>query len=266
LVDIDLPDVRRWHDRLAGEASTITAAKAYRLLRAIMSRALDDGGIAVNPCRVTGAAAERSPERPVATIAEVEALADAVEPQYRAMVLLAAWCSLRFGELAALTPTDIDLLHGVVRIQRAVSEAAGEPTVGPPKTEVGRRTVAIPPHLHEQLRVATSGLEPRALVFPGKDGGYLTRSWWRRIWHKALTATGLDYHLHDLRHAGNTWTAAQGASVAELMRRMGHASPAVALRYQHATEDRDQILARALSNMVTPAEVVELPETRTPAT
>ena len=54
--------------------------------------------------------------------------------------------------------------------------------------------------------------------------------------------------------------------MAELMRRMGHASPAVALRYQHATEDRDQILARALSNMVTPAELVELPETRRPAT
>jgi integrase len=103
-------------------------------------------------------------------------------------------------------------------------------------------------------------------VFPGKDGGYLTRSWWRRVWHKALTDTKLDYHLHDLRHAGNTWTAAQGASVAELMRRMGHASPAVALCYQHATEDRDQTLARALSNMVTPAEVVERPETRSPAT
>jgi hypothetical protein len=43
------------------------------------------------------------------------------------------------------------------------------------------------------------------------------------------------------------------------MRRMGHASPAVALRYQHATEDRDQTLARALSKMTEPAEVVELP-------
>jgi integrase len=266
LVDIDLPAVRRWHDRLAGEASAITAAKSYRLLRAIMATALDDGRIAVNPCRVTGAATEKSPERPVATMAEVEALTDAIEPRYRAMVLLAAWCSLRFGELAALTPAHIDLLHGAVRVEQAVSEAAGEPTIGPPKTEAGRRTVAIPPHLHDELEAATAGLEPDALVFPGKDGGYLTRSWWRRVWHKALTATKLDYHLHDLRHAGNTWTAAQGASVAELMRRMGHASPAVALRYQHATEDRDQTLARALSNMVTPAEVVELPETRSPAT
>jgi integrase len=258
LVDIDLSAVRRWHDRLAGETSAITAAKAYRLLRAVMSTAVTDGRIARNPCQVPGAAVERSPERPVATVAEVVALADAVEQRYRVMVLLAAWCSLRFGELAALTPARIDLLHGVVRVEHAVTEASGEPVLGPPKTEAGRRSVAIPPHLVEDLRAAIAGLQPDDLVFPRQDGGYLTRSNWRKHWHKALTATGLEYHLHDLRHAGNTWTAAQGASVAELMRRMGHSSPAIALRYQHATEDRDQALAQALSAMAKPVEVVEL--------
>jgi integrase len=259
LVDIDLAAVRRWHDRLAEKASPITAAKAYRLLRAIVATAVADGRIARNPCQVTGAAVERSPERPVATVAEVDALAHAIEPRYRAMVLLAAWCSLRFGELAALTPAKVDLLHGVIRVEHSVTEAAGKPAIGPPKTDAGRRTVSIPPHILDELRSAVAGLEPDALVFPGQDGGYLTRSWWRRRWNKALTAAKLDYHLHDLRHAGNTWMAAQGASVAELMRRMGHASPAVALRYQHATEDRDQALARAMSEMVTPAEVVPLP-------
>ena len=43
-----------------------------------------------------------------------------------------------------------------------------------------------------------------------------------------------DLHLHDLRHSGNTWAAATGASTAELMGRLGHASPVAALRYQHA--------------------------------
>jgi integrase len=55
--------------------------------------------------------------------------------------------------------------------------------------------------------------------------------------------------LHDLRHSGLTWAAATGASVAELMRRGGHASPAAALRYQHATEDRDRALADALAEL-----------------
>lgn len=68
-------------------------------------------------------------------------------------------------------------------------------------------------------------------------------------------------HLHDLRNAGNIWAAATGASTKELMARMGHANAAAALRYQHATADRDQAIARALSDLVTPAEVV--PSART---
>ena len=56
-----------------------------------------------------------------------------------------------------------------------------------------------------------------------------------------------DLDLHDLRHSGNTWAAATGASTAELMGRLGHASPVAALRYQHATADRDRAIADALS-------------------
>jgi integrase len=69
-------------------------------------------------------------------------------------------------------------------------------------------------------------------------------------WDKARLRIGRpDLRLHDLRHSGLTWAAATGASVAELMRRGGHASPAAALRYQHATEDRDRALADALAEL-----------------
>ena len=67
-----------------------------------------------------------------------------------------------------------------------------------------------------------------------------------------------DLRLHDLRHSGLTWSAATGASVAELMRRAGHKSPAAALRYQHATEDRDRALADALAELSGAAEVVPI--------
>jgi hypothetical protein len=75
----------------------------------------------------------------------------------------------------------------------------------------------------------------------------------------AKRSTGLGHlHLHDLRHAGNTWAAATGASTKELMARMGHANSAAALRYQHATADRDQAIAQALSELAQPAEVVPI--------
>jgi hypothetical protein len=58
----------------------------------------------------------------------------------------------------------------------------------------------------------------------------------RRVWQPACAAVGLrSFHFHDLRHSGNTLAASTGASLKELMHRMGHSSPRAALIYQHAT-------------------------------
>ena len=69
-----------------------------------------------------------------------------------------------------------------------------------------------------------------------------------------------ELHFHDLRPVANTLTAASGASTKELMHRMGHASPEAALRYQHATRDRDEAIANVLGELMhrPPAAVVEL--------
>jgi len=107
---LNLANVRRWRTKLLDNGvSPVTAAKVYRLLRAIMNTAVDDGLIRRNPCRVKGAGNEDSPERPVLTVPQVYAIADAIGPRYRALLLLATFASLRWAELAALTPQDIDL-------------------------------------------------------------------------------------------------------------------------------------------------------------
>src|SRR5215471_17797151 len=97
--------VRRWRKKLLDNGvSPVTTAKAYRLLRAILNTAVDDGLIRRNPCRIKGAGNEDSPERLVLTVHQVYALADAIESRYPALVLLATFASLRWAELAALTP------------------------------------------------------------------------------------------------------------------------------------------------------------------
>jgi hypothetical protein len=97
------PDVRRWRaDMLSAGVTPVTAAKAYRLLKSILATAVDDGLIRRNPCRIKGASVEKSPERPLMTVSQVYALADAVHPRYRALILLACFCGLRWGELAGL--------------------------------------------------------------------------------------------------------------------------------------------------------------------
>jgi integrase len=89
--------------------SPVTAAKAYRLLKAILATAVEDGLIRRNPCRAKGAGTEHSPERPLLTIARVYELAEACGLRYRAMILLACFCDLRWRELVALSRQDIDL-------------------------------------------------------------------------------------------------------------------------------------------------------------
>jgi integrase len=176
------------------------------------------------------------------------------------MVLFAYWCGLRLGELRALRRSDLDLLHRWVQVREQVADVGGWLLTGPPKTDAGRRRVAIPPHIHDELAYHLQSFvdpEADAYVFTGHHGAApLPSATWRRAWDEARRSTGLPHlHLHDLRHAGNTLAAATGASTKELMARMGHASPRAALIYQHATSDRDQAIAAALSDLAANAPV-----------
>jgi integrase len=261
LADIKATDVAAWQRRLVAELPG-TAPKAYRLMAQLMGAAVKDERILRSPCSVKGASSEQRKEQAIPTVAEVDALAAAVPERYKVMVLLASWCSLRFGELAALRRCRIDVMHAQIEVAETVTElVTGERFAGPPKTAAGRRTVTIPPHLDPLVEnhLRSVGPAPDALVFPSPEGGYLQRHNFRnRVWAPALKATGLSYRFHDLRHSGLTWVAATGATVAELMHRGGHASPAAAMRYQHATKERDRALAQALSELVKPAQVVQL--------
>jgi integrase len=248
--------VRIWFAELSGSngPGQATAARTYRLLRTIMNTAVTDELLIKNPCQVKGAGVERSPERPIATVPEVQALADAIGPRFRAAVLLASFCSLRRGEVLALRRGDVDLLHCTVAVRRAVVNLnTGELFIGEPKTAASRRTIAVPgviiPALEEHLSEYVLA-SPDSPLFTGEKGGPLRPHVLQAAWDDARRKTGLQgLHFHDLRHSGNTWAAATGASTAELMARMGHASAAAALRYQHATADRDRAIASALSSM-----------------
>jgi integrase len=245
---LKLPAVRRWHKKLLDNGvSPVTTAKAYRLLRAIMNTALDDGLIRRNPCRIKGAGGEDSPERPVLTVHQVYALADAIGPRYRALILLATFASLRWAELAALAPQDIDLDACTVRVTRQINyPPGGGHSFGPPKSRAGRRVVSFPDLIVPDLRTHLDGLgQTAALVFTSPDGQPQRHSnFYRRAWMPALTATGLvGIHFHDLRHTGNQFTADAGANPRELMARMGHDSARAALIYLHSSAERQRALA-----------------------
>ena len=248
--------IRRWHaGLLESGVGRSTAAKCYRLLRAILNTAVEDRHLVVNPCAIKGAGVEPAEERAIPTIGQVYALADAVSPRYRALVLLAAFGGLRRGELFGLTRQDVDLLHRVVDVRAQRQESRrGEQLVGPPKTAAGRRTLALPAELVPELEqhMATwAGPAAESLVFVGEKGAPIRAGVWQREWDRARRSVGLPgLHLHDLRHVAGTLAAATGAGTKEIMRRLGHATQDAALRYQHATDERDQVLAAGIDRLI----------------
>ena len=258
IADIQPSQVRRWRKQLLDTGvSEVTTAKAYRLLKAVLNTALDDGVIRRNPCRIKGAGQEDSPERPTLTIAQVYALADATEQRYRALVLLAMFSSLRWGELGGLRRCDIDLAAHTVRVTRQLNEVSGGGfEFGPPKSRAGKRSVPIPEVIISIIRwhlacFAEPGDE--GLVFTSPAGKPLRHSnFRRRVWLPALRAAELPaIHFHDLRHTGNTLAANAGASLRELMERMGHDSERAAMIYLHSSDERQHQIADTLSKLAT---------------
>jgi integrase len=248
VAELKIGAVRRWRKKLLDNGvGPATTAKAYRLLRAIMNTAADDGLIRRNPCRIKGAGTEESPERSVLTFHQVYALADAIGPRYRALILLATFASLRWAELAALTPQDIDMAACTVRVTRQIDyPPGGGHTFGPPKSRAGRRVVSFPDLIVPDLcdHLDTLG-QAAALLFASPNGQPLRHSnFYRRVWKPARASTGLvGTHFHDLRHTGNQFTADAGANPRELMARMGHDSARAALIYLHSSTERQRDLA-----------------------
>ncbi|MEV6179764.1 tyrosine-type recombinase/integrase [Streptomyces sp. NPDC052015] len=257
IADVSTARVRGWRGKLlAAKVGEPTVVKAYQLLRALMNTAVDDELIRRNPCRIKGADRYDVPERPVLTVAEVFAVADSIAPRYRLLVLLAAFTTLRFGELAALRRRDIDLEGLTVSVRRSQAELQdGRLFDKAPKSAAGIRAISFPAELLDDV---TRHLEQFAApgrdgnVFVGPRGGQLRRSNFRDDWITARDAAGVsaELHFHDLRHTGNTLASTAGASTRELMTRMGHSSSRAALIYQHMTSDRDRAIADRLGAMI----------------
>jgi integrase len=187
-------DVREWWAALATD-KPVTAAGAYRLLATLCNTAVVDQLIARSPCRVKGVGVERSPERPAASVAEVTAALEVVPERLRPAFMLAAWCQLRRGEILGLQRRDVDVTKRRLRIERSfVVDPDGATTIGPPKTEAGRRTVAIPAHVATALSAhlhAYVAPQPAAWLFahPRDDGPVSVRIL-TLAWNRARSAVG----------------------------------------------------------------------------
>lgn len=269
LTAITSDDVDTWYRGL-GDKTPTYRAHAYSLLRTILG-SVDPAVLPSNPARIRGAGSTtRRHEIEPLTVVELANLVEAMPEKRRLMVVLAAWCALRFGELAELRRRDIDVTNALVKVRRGVVRGG---VIGGPKSSAGVRNVAIPPHL---MPLVTGHLkrytdqDQASLLFPGAGGEHLAPSTLygrapKKVKSEDGTKTELrgghgfyraravagrpELHFHDLRHTGAVLAAQTGATLAELMARLGHSTPGAAMRYQHAARDRDKQIAAALSRM-----------------
>ena len=254
LRDITSEAIRDWWAERDRGRPTLWS-HAYGLLRTILGTAVTDEKITANPCHIRGAGTtKRARKIKPATLHELETITAHMPPKYQPMVMLSSWCGLRFGEVTELRRKDLDLANAVIRVRRGVVRANGEKIIGTPKSDAGTRDVAIPPHLVPMLQAHRDALTvrgPDALLFPAADGvSHIAPSSLYRVFYPAREAAGRpDLRWHDLRHTGAVLAAQTGATLAELMGRLGHSTPAAALRYQHAAQGRDAEIARRLSEI-----------------
>jgi integrase len=256
--------VREWYAAaLRGPGGRTSIAQSYRFMRMVMNTAVREGLMVRNPCMVPGAGVVRASERPVASPAEVVALVEAITPRYRTAVLIAAWCGLRRGEIAGLLVDDVDLAARTITVRRNRVEPLSLPAGASdrdPKTQAGRRTVAVPPHLIPVLRLHLEQYAGPERLFISRDGSPLRGNTLYQAFVRARGKVGLDeLTIHDLRHTGATLAAQAGASLADLMKRLGHSSMAAARRYMHAVDGRDQEIAKALSRLAEHGNTARLP-------
>jgi integrase len=246
--------VRQWHSSLGADHATRNA-HCYALLHAICSTAVQDEVLDANPCRIRAAMqTKRKRDVDVLTPAEVERLASKMPAHLQASVILAAWCGLRWGETSELRRKDVSNDAAVLRIRRAVTYRKGEFHVGEPKTSAGVRDVVIPPHIRRIIKAHLKNHVERdteALLFPvNENGGHMHGDNYRTPWEKARAAIKRpNLRVHDLRHVGAVLAAQSGATTAELMHRLGHTTPQMALKYQHVAEGRDAEIAERLSKL-----------------
>jgi integrase len=246
-------DIRDWYAETLTDRPTMRS-HAYSLLRTIMSSAVNDELVDANPCRIVGAGrAKRVHRIRPASVEELGVLTNAMPERLQLMITLASWCALRFGETVELRRGDIDLNAEVIRIRRAAVRTKGAYTVTTPKSDAGMRDVDIPPHIIPAIEAHLAKHVDKgrdSLIFPAEHGRHLQPSTLNRHWYRARAAAGRpDLRFHDLRHSGAVLAAATGATLAELMARLGHSTPQAAMRYQHVAAGRGREIAAMLSKL-----------------
>jgi integrase len=251
--DIRPTAVQAWLSGL-GEANGVAKAvgaavvkRTHFILSRILADAVHDNLIAKNPTADVKLP-RTSRKRPVyLTHGQVGALADAAG-EWDGLVLLLAYCGLRWGEAIGLRVHDLDMLRKRASITENAVQSGNGIHVGTPKAHK-QRTVPLPDFLLPYLARQFEGKARDGLLWPADDGKHLRRPHPVSEWFaKAVKASGVPRVTpHDLRHTAASLAVSAGANVKAVQKMLGHASAAMTLDvYADLFDDDLEAVATAL--------------------
>ncbi len=255
LTPADVQDlVRVWSEKL----SPRSVKRQYGVLTAILNFAVASDVIVRSPARGVRLPTVTARPRPVLSASELSALAQALESLGGSglMVYMGAVLGLRWGECAGLRVKHFNSLERTVTISTQRTRGLGGRMVEQaPKSEAGRRTLALPEALMGRLaahmaRREITGADEDAYLFVGPQGGPLEYSGFREHqWLKARAAVGKDdLEFHDLRRTNATAMVQAGVDMKTAQVRLGHSDPRLTLGiYAQATTAADRAAADALA-------------------
>jgi integrase len=215
-----------------------------------MEAAVASGYISRSPCRGVKLPRADRAEMRFLSASELEQLAEAVPPSYRALVLTTGYTGLRWGEVAGLKQGRLKLLRGTLEVAEVLTEVRGALAFGEPKTKSSRRVLTVPRFLADELQSHLENYSTHpGLVFAGPKGGPLRRNnFRRRVWLPALARAGVEgLRFHDLGHTAAGLLIAQNVHPKVIQSRLGHSSIRVTLdTYGHLLPRLDEEVADGL--------------------
>ncbi len=236
--------------------SASRVVQTYHVFRGVLGYAVRSRMLSVNPA--TDIDLPRKPEGEQRYL-DHQQVADLAAGcgEWDTLVLVLAYCGLRYGEVTALKWADVDLNRARIAVNKSVERVNCVYRIGPTKTHE-TRSVPIPPPVLELLRGRTGS--PESLLFSGVDG-YLKNHEFRKVFDVAAATSGLGgLSPHELRHTCASLAIRSRASIKTVQRLLGHKTATMTLdRYGHLYPDElDQVAQQIGAECMYPVRTGEV--------
>ena len=248
--EINAADIRSWqNEQIAAGYSAAYLDRIMNMLVTIFNYAVTFYNLPVNPCNKAGHMGKRTRSLNFWTLDEYNAVMQYItDPVAYTAIELLFYSGMRFGELLALTPADLDFNRKTISITKSLQRKNRQNYITAPKTDNGIRTITMPGAVMDHLKAYTEkiyGIQPNDLIF------MFTRSLIRGNIKRACNASGIPYiRIHDLRHSHVSLLIDLKFTPHLIAERIGDTVQMVNNTYGHLYPVRHQEVADCLNQLI----------------